>query len=67
MLFRSGMGSGIHMVRASVRARIGAIMNINMEDVRGRRGSLVKSLTASAIGWSKPYGPTTFGPLRSCI
>lgn len=62
-----GMGSGIHMVRASVRARFGAIMNINMEDVRGRRGSLVKSFTASAIGWSKPYGPTTFGPLRSCI
>ena len=45
-----GMGSGIHMVRASVRARIGAMMNINMEDVRGLRGSLVKSFTASAIG-----------------
>mgnify|MGYP003377159648 CR=1 FL=1 len=30
-----GMGSGIHMVRASVRARIGA---------------MVKSFTASAIG-----------------
>lgn len=62
-----GMGSGIHIVSASVRARIGAIINMNMEDVRGRRGSLVKSFTASAIGWSRPYGPTTFGPLRSCM
>lgn len=55
------------MVRANVRAKIGAIMNMNVEDVRGRRGSLVKSFTASAMGWSRPYGPTTFGPLRSCI
>lgn len=62
-----GMGRGIHMVKASVRARIGAMMNINMEDVRGRRGSLVKSFTASAMGWSRPYGPTMFGPLRSCM
>lgn len=45
-----GMGSGIHMVRASVRARMGAVMNMNVEDVRGRRGSLVKSFMASAIG-----------------
>lgn len=44
------MGSGIHMVRASVRARMGAVMNMNVEDVRGRRGSLVKSFMASAIG-----------------
>lgn len=29
---------------------MGAIINIEMEDVRGRRGSLVKSLMASAIG-----------------
>lgn len=62
-----GMGRGIHMVKASVRARIGAMMNINIEDVRGRRGSLVKSFTASAMGWSRPYGPTIFGPLRSCM
>lgn len=37
-----GMGSGIHIVSASVRARIGAIINMNMEDVRGRRGSFGK-------------------------
>lgn len=45
-----GIGSGTHMVRASVRARMGAIINMNMEDVRGRRGSLVKSFMASAMG-----------------
>lgn len=51
MLIRGcGMGRGVHIVRARVRARIGAIMNMEIEDVRGRRGSLVKSLTASAIG-----------------
>ena len=29
--------------------------------------SLRSILTASAIGCSRPNGPTTFGPLRSCI
>lgn len=45
-----GIGKGIHIVKASVRARIGAIINIEIEDVRGRSGSLVNNLTASAIG-----------------
>lgn len=68
MLIRGwGMGRGIHMVRARVRARMGARMNIEIEDVAGRRGSLMKSLIASAIGWSRPYGPTTFGPFRNCM
>lgn len=62
-----GIGSGIHIVNASVRARIGAMMNIVVEDVRGCRGSLVNSLIASAIGWRSPWGPTILGPLRSCI
>lgn len=62
-----GMGSGIHMVRARDKARIGARINIDMEDVRGRRGSFVNSFTASAMGWRRPYGPTTFGPFRNCM
>ena len=61
------MGRGIHMVRARVRARMGARLNIEIEDVAGRRGSLMKSLIASAMGWSKPYGPTTFGPFQNCM
>lgn len=55
MLMRGcGMGSGIHIVNARVRARIGAMINIVTDDVRGRRGSLVNSFTASAIGWRRP-------------
>lgn len=61
------MGRGIHMVRAKLRAKMGARINIEIEDVAGRSGSLIKSLIASAMGWSKPYGPTTFGPFRNCI
>lgn len=48
------MGRGAHIVRARVRARTGAMINIEIDDVRGRRGSLVNSLTASAIGWRSP-------------
>ena len=46
---------------------VGARINIEAEDVAGRSGSLMKSLIASAIGWSRPYGPTTFGPFRNCM
>ena len=38
------MGRGIHTVRARLRARIGARMNIETEDVAGHSGSLMKSL-----------------------
>lgn len=49
-----GMGRGIHMVKARVRARIGAIINIDVDDVSGRSGSLINSLRASAMGCSRP-------------
>lgn len=49
-----GMGRGTHIVRAKVKARIGAIINIVIDDVRGRKGSLINSFTASAIGWRRP-------------
>lgn len=55
MLMRGyGMGSGIHMVRARVKARMGAVINIDAEEVSGRKGSLVNSFTASAIGCRSP-------------
>lgn len=38
------------MVSARVRASVGAIVNMEIEEVRGRRGSLVNSLSASANG-----------------
>ena len=49
-----GIGRGIHRVRARVRASVGAMVNISLDDVSGRRGSLVNSFIASAIGWSRP-------------
>ena len=42
------------MVRASVRAKIGAIMNIETDEVRGRKGSFVNSLIPSATGCRSP-------------
>lgn len=50
-----------------MRARIGAMINIETEDVRGRKGSFVNSLMPSATGCRSPKGPTIFGPLRNCI
>ncbi len=62
-----GIGRGVQIVRAKVRAKIGAIINIEIDEVRGRRGSFVNNFTASANGCRMPYGPITFGPFRSCI
>ena len=68
MLMRGyGMRRGIHIVRARVKAKMGAMINMEVEDVAGCRGSLVNSLIASAIGWSRPCGPTMFGPFQSCM
>lgn len=58
---------GAHRVRARVRASIGVKRNSTGEEVDGRTGSLMNSLTPSAIGCRSPYGPTMFGPFRSCI
>ena len=57
------MGRGTH----TVRARIGVMMNMEMEDVAGCSRSVMNNLTASAMGCNRPYGPTIFGPFRSCI
>lgn len=48
------MGNGIHIVRAKVRARIGAIINMDIDNVHGYNGSLINTLMASAVGWSRP-------------
>lgn len=49
-----GIGNGTHIIRAKVRARVGAIINRTIDDVSGCMGSLVNNLTASAIGCSRP-------------
>lgn len=45
-----GIGRGIHMVNASVRARVGAIINNVIDDVKGFMGSLINNFIASANG-----------------
>lgn len=44
------MGMGAHSVRARVSASIGASKNKTGEEVEGRTGSLINSLTPSAMG-----------------
>lgn len=44
------IGIGIHMDRASVTARVGAMIKRNTEEVDRRRGSLMNSFRASVIG-----------------
>ena len=48
------MGIGAQRVRARVNARIGVARNRKGEEVEGRIGSLIKSFTPSAMGWSRP-------------
>jgi len=51
-----GMGIGImvHKVSAIVNASVGAIRKRAGEEVEGRTGSLINSLTPSANGWRTP-------------
>lgn len=62
-----GSGRGVQMVRASSRARIGVMVKRKGEEVDGRIGSLINNFTPSATGWSRPKGPTIFGPFRACM
>lgn len=45
---------GAQSVMARVRARMGVSRNRMGDDVDGRIGSLINSLTPSAIGWRRP-------------
>ncbi|ONI39224.1 hypothetical protein AN396_08950 [Candidatus Epulonipiscium fishelsonii] len=58
---------GDHKVRARIRASMGVKRNRIWEDADGRTGSLMNSFTPSAMGWRRPYGPTTLGPFRVCM
>lgn len=49
-----GIGRGAQIIRARNRARVGVIINSVGEEGEGRTGSLVKSFTPSATGWSRP-------------
>ena len=52
---------------AKMKVSIGARMNTALLAPAGRMVSLTISFSASANGWNMPKGPTTFGPLRSCM
>lgn len=55
MLMRGcGIGIGIHMDMARVRARDGAMVNSRIDDVEGCKGSLMNNFNASAIGCRMP-------------
>lgn len=41
--------NGIHIVRVKVRARIGAVIKIDIDDVNSYNGSLMTSLMASTM------------------
>lgn len=62
-----GIGIGVQIIRARNNASVGVIMNSVGEDEDGRTGSLMNSFTPSATGCNRPYGPTMFGPFRSCM
>ena len=52
----------ISILTAVVIEIVGASANSQPIEVRGRNCSLVSSLTMSAIGCSRPKGPTRLGP-----
>lgn len=45
-----GIGNGVHIVNANVRAMVGARINMICDDEDGRIGSLINSFTPSATG-----------------
>lgn len=62
-----GIGMGLQINMAIIRASRGAKISSSGEEWEGRIGSLIKSFTPSDTGWRRPCGPTIFGPFRSCI
>ena len=44
---------------------MGARMNSTLLEPAGIVISLKASFAASAMGWSQPWGPTRFGPMRT--
>ncbi len=63
----SSNGMTAQPMRLRMKVSIGAATNTTRLAPAGRIVSLNSSLTPSAIGCSRPNGPTTLGPLRSCM
>lgn len=63
----NGIGIGAQVVNARVNAMIGESVNRIGDESVGFVGSFRISFMPSAIGCSRPKGPTRLGPLRSCM
>jgi len=61
----SANGTTAQPAKASVAVTSGARMKITLFAPDGMMISLNMNLKASAMVWSRPKGPTTFGPRRS--
>lgn len=62
-----GIGMGAQEIKAKVRAMMGDSVNRMGDESVGFVVSFVISFRPSAMGCSRPRGPTKFGPFRSCI
>src|SRR5437764_13363429 len=54
------------MMSAGTMEMMGAAVKTHLSARVGVMSSLIISFTASATGWSTPYGPTRIGPRRDC-
>lgn len=62
-----GMGIGAQEIKAKARAMMGESVNRIGDERVGLVVSFVINFRPSAMGCSRPRGPTKLGPLRSCI
>jgi hypothetical protein len=60
-------GTTAHAAIATVRVITGASTNKTLSAPDGMMISLNTSFMPSAIGCSKPSGPTRLGPMRTCM
>ena len=61
------MGSADSASIAAVTEISGAPQKIALSALSGMMSSLISSFRASAMGCSKPCGPTRMGPRRTCM
>ena len=60
-------GTTAHAASAGASESIGAMKKSQRFAPVGTTISLNSIFSTSAKGWSKPSGPTRFGPMRTCI
>ena len=60
-------GTTAHAARAGIKSNMGANKNKNLSDLAGMIISLSNNFKVSAMVWSKPNGPTLFGPILECM